>query len=408
MVAVQWRAGVDNELVFALANGSVHRALTVKSSTSELYAHPQCSPAVSMACLWPEGPSAACPGVVVGHADGTIYRYMFDRAAGVADGAAAVAKHSCAPGALVATSDSFLAGGIDLKVTQYSIQGRAVASVDLSDQDGLQAFMCAAMHPSGDTALFGAFNAYVVLEFSPTERRWRLRSVSSVANAYSITALAWAPSGSHLALGTLSGSLALYAASLRRARYAAPGSSVVYDLTWLSRSQIEISAPHATFKITARSERPITKVDIYRDQFVVAFTRASLLMGNLTSFKLAEIDWAPTGSERFHFENDRVAMVVCAGEVTVIEYDQNTPLATFRSEHLSPYLTSCAVGQHRVRGAIRDVAAIAYLIDAQTVKVLDAHTNTGPQVCPLLLSRTCLILQLHEPAHWIRMACMHL
>ena len=202
---------------------------------------------------------------------------------------------------------------------------------------------------------------------------------------YSTTALAWDATGGRLAVGTAAGAAALYAASLRRARYCPRASPHSYDLTWLSRSQVQIAAAAASFKISARGGHDITKVDIYRDKYVVAFTTATLLLGNLATFKLAEIDWCQSGGERFCFENDRVALVYNLGELTVVQYDRNAPLATLRSEHVSPYLVSCAVGPARGGGGgggagdTRGVAAVAHLVDTHTIRILDMHTKTGPQ-----------------------------
>lgn len=44
-------------------------------------------------------------------------------------------------------------------------------------------------------------------------------------------------------------------------------------------------------------------------RFLIGRTANTLLMGDLESCKLSEIPWQTDGSEKFHFENDRVCMV---------------------------------------------------------------------------------------------------
>ena len=262
-----------------------------------------------------------------------------------------------------------------------------LSRIDLSDRTDLQGLACAAVNLVGDTAVIGAFNGFVTLEFNARQLQWRLRHVTVVPNAYSTTALAWDTTGGHLAVGTLTGAVHLYKGSLRRARYCPAGSPHAYDLTWTSRSQVQITAPNASFKLSARGHHDITKVDIYRGQFVVAFTTATLLVGNLVTFKVAEIDWQQRGTEKFHFENDRVAMLYCEGELTIIEYERATPLLALRTAHVSPYLVSCVLSQTRIGGELRDVQALAYLVDRHTVRILDIPSRSGPEARSATLLR---------------------
>jgi intraflagellar transport protein 172 len=143
---------------------------------------------------------------------------------------------------------------------------------------------------------------------------------------------------------------------------------------------VQIAATSASFKITARGGHDITKIDLYQDKFVVAFTTATLLLGNLLTYKLAEIDWQQSGGEKFYFENERTVMVYNLGELIVIQYDRNVPLISLRTEHVSPYLVSSAVPQYQSGSESKKVERVAYLVDLQTVRILDMATRTGPQV----------------------------
>lgn len=248
--------------------------------------------------------------------------------------------------------------------------------------------------PAGDTAVAASVDGFISLEFDRTLDSWHVRRFISIPNLTAVTALAWEPAGTKLVLGTLPGGICTYANSLRRARYAAPNSRNVYNFVWTSRSAIQISGPTGTFKINAQNNRDITKVDIYRSQYVVAFTGGSLLLGNLVTFKLTEVDWVASGYERFHFESDRVAMVYNLGELTVIDYESSAPLVALRTEHMSPYLVSCVLGERRQGAQLESVSILAYLVDMQTVRVMDMMTKTGPQACP------------HNPATRILFGCL--
>ena len=65
----------------------------------------------------------------------------------------------------------------------------------------------------------------------------------------------------------------------------------------------------------------------------------------------------------------QVCLVYNAGELSLIEYGQNDILGTCRTEHMSPYLIS--VRLNAARGNLAAEKKMAYLIDKQTVKVMD-------------------------------------
>lgn len=380
-MAVAWRSGHDTELLFALMDGSLWRGITTKNKALELFRHPASSPIVSIAPAAMSSEGGQAP-VFLGHADGSIYRISLDSAAGVPPTAAAICTHPTAPTCLAANGTTFLAAGVDLTATTYSHSGRLMATCDISKEaPAAQMLSVLTAAPTGDLAAAGTVDGFIAFDFDPVQGTWHLRRQVSVPHLSVVTAIAWDPSGGRLALGTLTGGVCTYATSLRRARYCPPDSRHTYVFVWTSRSAIQISGPTGTFKISSQNSRDITKIDIYRGQYVVAFTASSLLLGNLTTFKLAEVDWAPTGSERFHFESDRVAMVYSLGELTIVDYERSTPLVALRTEHMSPYLVSCIVGEFSRNGAARSVAKLAYLVDLQTVRVIDVATKTGPQVC---------------------------
>lgn len=98
-------------------------------------------------------------------------------------------------------------------------------------------------------------------------------------------------------------------------------------------------------------------------------------MGDLETCKLSEIPWESDGTEKFHFENERVCMVHVAGELHIVEYGRNEVLGTCRTEHMNPYLISAVVQE--ARGIAQESKKLAYLIDLQTVRIQDLMAPVG-------------------------------
>ena len=65
----------------------------------------------------------------------------------------------------------------------------------------------------------------------------------------------------------------------------------------------------------------------------------------------------------------QVCLVYSAGELSLVEYGQHSILATCRTEHMSPYLISVQICP--ARGNVAEKKRMAYLVDKQTVKVMD-------------------------------------
>ena len=95
-------------------------------------------------------------------------------------------------------------------------------------------------------------------------------------------------------------------------------------------------------------------------------------MGDLETCKLSEIPWrGGTGNEKFIFDNPTVCMVYNAGELNMVEYGKNDILGVCRTEHISPHLISVRLNE----SAAQYKRTIAYLIDLQTICILDLNTG---------------------------------
>jgi intraflagellar transport protein 172 len=91
-------------------------------------------------------------------------------------------------------------------------------------------------------------------------------------------------------------------------------------------------------------------------------------MGDLATCKLSEVSWVSSGNEKYYFENPNACMVFNAGELTLVEYGVNEILGSCRTEHMNPHSISVRLNDRKSR---EDVKKVAYLIDYQTINILD-------------------------------------
>ena len=120
-----------------------------------------------------------------------------------------------------------------------------------------------------------------------------------------------------------------------------------------------------------------------QDQYLVAHTPETLLIGDLGTCKLSEVPWSGSGSERFIFDNPSVCMVYNAGELTLVEYGRNEILGSCRTEHVSPHYISCRLNECQPAprpddpdgGMLPDNKKITYLMDIKTIQILDLATG---------------------------------
>ncbi len=71
-----------------------------------------------------------------------------------------------------------------------------------------------------------------------------------------------------------------------------------------------------------------------------------------------------------------MCLVHKAGSLSVVEYGSNDVLAVCRTEHMSPYLLSAA--DVEARGTSPAVKRVAYLLDLQTIRVIDLLAGGQP------------------------------
>eukprot|EP00428_Durinskia_dybowskii_P082899 CAMPEP_0170448638 /NCGR_PEP_ID=MMETSP0117_2-20130122/50820_1 /TAXON_ID=400756 /ORGANISM="Durinskia baltica, Strain CSIRO CS-38" /LENGTH=224 /DNA_ID=CAMNT_0010709831 /DNA_START=38 /DNA_END=710 /DNA_ORIENTATION=+ len=143
-------------------------------------------------------------------------------------------------------------------------------------------------------------------------------------------------------------------------------------------------------RIVVRSQygREITKTNIFKNRFVVANTVDTILLGDLQTLKLSEIQWHGNGSEKYIFDNERACVIYFAGEVSIVEYGIDEVLGSVRTSFTSSHVLSLRINERALRvadgdqiyggvGANQDNKKVAFLLDAQTICVKDLVTQSS-------------------------------
>ncbi|KAF4675176.1 hypothetical protein FOL47_008183 [Perkinsus chesapeaki] len=170
-----------------------------------------------------------------------------------------------------------------------------------------------------------------------------------------------------------------------------------WEFLYTSPSQVTVkrvgvsNTPSPTaivFKSSTGNE--ITKINIYHDQFIVAFTSDTLLLGNMDSNRLSEVPWTHHTDTKFFFDNPDAVMAFKLGELLLIgpQYGEDEVMGCARTEYVSPHLISYrsvsgdplsphqhARGDSTSESGVsgkdhRDkVMVMAFLLDANTIRV---------------------------------------
>ena len=104
-----------------------------------------------------------------------------------------------------------------------------------------------------------------------------------------------------------------------------------------------------------------------------------MLLGDLETSSLSEIQWRGSGKEKFDFSNERVCMIFNVGELILVEYGHNEILGTCRTEQMSSNLISARMSYPRTEEDDNRLATkiIAYLLDPHTLCIQDLVTKNS-------------------------------
>ena len=384
VTSVCWPHKQLHELVFGLAEGKVKVGQIRSNKPATLYVHPEGSMVVSL-CAGPDGHS-----VISGHLDGSLYRFSFQQNVTGGPMHQKFAHHTSVPYAL-SWGQAVFVGGSDCKAVLYSSgDGEVLQQFDFVDEDGSSEFNVAAFNPSGESVVAGSFSRFHVFSMNTQRQQWELACVKTIPNLYTVSALVWKPDGSRIALGNLCGGVELFDACIRRYKYKGK-----FEMIYVSNSQVIVKRLSTGSRIAVRSffGYDIVKINIYKENFIVAYTPNTIIVSNIETCKSSEIEWSepPQSSRtRFFFDNPSVCMIYSSGELSLIEYGSYDVLGSCRTEHVSPFLISVRINELRSLqndnaggsgggGSANDAVdnkKIAYLMDAKTVRVADLVTNS--------------------------------
>ncbi|BBM98035.1 intraflagellar transport protein 172 [Marchantia polymorpha subsp. ruderalis] len=363
ITSILWPCVHQHEIWFGLTDGKVKVGQLRSNRTATAYAHGTGSAVVSLASS-PDG--STC---LAGHLDGSIYRLTTENGA-TSISAVKFANFGDIP-TVLAWGKSVVAAGPDCKVIFYSTNGDILQKFDYSNDQNTHEFVLARFNPGGDTVVFGSYDGFHIFSESAQPGSWEGLGDIHVENLYSISAMEWKPDGSQFVIGGLCGNVDIYDACLRQYRYQGK-----FEFTYITRSQVIVRRLSTGNRTVLRSHHgeEITQINVYHDQYLIAHTPKTLLMGNLESCKLSEVPWCGSGNEKFLLDHPSVCMVHNAGELSLVEYGCNEFLGTCRTEHLSPYLISIRINETLSPDASSsqdETKRIAYLLDLQTIRILD-------------------------------------
>ncbi|KAJ3078603.1 hypothetical protein HK102_004371 [Quaeritorhiza haematococci] len=220
--------------------------------------------------------------IITGHADGSINRFFFDDGvSGASQGRFTV--HKSAPAAL-AWGASIVAAGSDRTVVFYDNEGRPMQEFDYSRDDDEQDFTVGEFSPSGQSVILGNFDS--------ARGQWEEAPLKVIDNFYTVSSLTWKPDGSRLVAASMMGAVEMFDYCLRRSRYKGK-----FEFTYVSPSQVIVKRLSTGSRIVLKSHYgyEVSKINIFQDQFLIASTPETLLMGDLASCKLSEVGSEPTG-----------------------------------------------------------------------------------------------------------------
>ncbi|XP_068142396.1 LOW QUALITY PROTEIN: intraflagellar transport protein 172 homolog [Drosophila tropicalis] len=309
-------------------------------------------------------------GFLSGHNDGTIIRYFMTDDASEPLGR--IVQHPVPPFALAWPQGGFCAGGCDQRIVFYDTMGRQLRCFDYSRSEGEREFTVAACSPNGQAVAFGSYDRIRIYAWSPRQGAWSESASKEIPCLYTLSALIWRRDGARLALGSVSGAVLLYESVLKRTIW-----QDKFELIFVAPSQLlvrSLAEPQQQLTIESQLGLEIDDVRIMgKDNYLVARTEESLILCDLTRNLSSEVPWTASGHhERFYFENPNVCLVFNVGELSLVEYGDNSILGSVRTEFVNPHVISVRLNE---RGNGRGNKKLAFLLDAKTICVVDLVTR---------------------------------
>ena len=367
VTCVSWPANDPGQVAFGCLDGSVRLGILKTNKTDTLYSK---APVTCIASS-PDGRS-----LVSGHADGAIVTYDFADSSSYHQ----LVVHPCAPAAVAWGADIAATGSSGHVLFYDSRSGRVRSSFPPDPAAESVSVQAGAMSPAGDVFVVAGWDQIVAYGFKGREGRWERTGTREVPHMYAGTAMAFRPDGSGVAVGTVSGCVDVYESMLRKVKYVstdAAGNPREVLLSYTSKSQVRLKdvATGASLSVGSAHGYEIESVKVIGGEFVAATTSQSLVVGSMSTRRFSEVPWQSTGRERFFCDDPGLCMVYNMGELTALEYGAQDVLWTGRTEYASKYVRSACLVPARGPGPA--VKRLAYLLDAQTARVVDLQTGAA-------------------------------
>ncbi|CAM9498739.1 unnamed protein product, partial [Choristocarpus tenellus] len=245
VTCMAWPSTRVGEVVFGLAEGKVKIGQLKSNKPASLYSSGSYCAAIAAS---PDG-----NGIASSHADGTIYRFLFDDN-GARPSHTKLVVHSCVPYAL--------SWGQSI-VVFYDMDGGMERTFDYTTNTSCREFTTATFNPTGDSVALGNYDSFRIYTHDRASGSWEEACERRVENMYTVTALAWRADGSRLAVGALCGVVDVYDACVRRTRYKGR-----FEFTFVSLSQVIVKRLSSGARIVLKSGFgcEISRVNIYQDR----------------------------------------------------------------------------------------------------------------------------------------------
>jgi intraflagellar transport protein 172 len=282
-----WSRVKANEIYFGLSEGKIKVGLLNKNASNVLYSHE--TPVISLAT------SLDGKFLLSGHTDMTILKFNIENSNFMK-----LVVNTCVPYCLAwGNQNSILAAGNDYRVNFYNDIGKKLQNFDYSSNDDkLKEFTVCKVSNSGDAIALGNFNQFYVFLYNGRKQQWE-QYQKFVDGLYSITAICWKPDGSALITGSINGTVNSFEACLKKSMF-----KDIFEITYISHNQVIIKNTQNQKRliIKPKTSNEIIKINIYLDNYVVIFTKESLIVGDLNLEKSSEINWKRSGQEKFDFK----------------------------------------------------------------------------------------------------------
>ncbi|VDN95804.1 unnamed protein product [Brugia pahangi] len=201
---------------------------------------------------------------ISGHTDGSIILYSMDRRMQTK-----ILTHNCPPYALVYTNNAIIIGGCDQRIVSYTENGQLLQQFDYCNEiDHEKEFTVAVRDTFGQSVIFGSFDR--VRLYSWNSRRGALDEGKplEIRYLYTISALAWSPDGSTIAVGTLCGAVIILDCCLKH--FILKGH---FETKYVSPSQVIIKDTSTEQHVTIHSSKglPINEIKVIFFSFCIFF-----------------------------------------------------------------------------------------------------------------------------------------